>query len=283
VLKCNYFAQISNKFGTQKANIEIVKKAGSEKTEQYIRRISGTICGRHVHGEKGEISKKGGWGGGLPNSYLDQYLRAKEACERAKRLYAAKVKECKAKYKAYQDKRGKCNQYQVLMDSSSCKHAVMVKDTCEAYAGCYYAKRRDYRLYEQKAMAEEVDRKAEWRGLKRMHCLIEAFADGKVTGAEVDTCKKKTVDTKHLTLKYPKIPPLKKCKVPALYPATGEYKKREFHPLPTLAKGLESAPCANGDNSNHAEKWKSQERKVRACGSPGLLLTRCAHQMYQRY
>merc|ERR1719172_313192 len=89
---------------TQKANIAIVKKAGSEKTEQYIRRISGTICGRHVHGEKGQISKKGGWGGGLPNSYLDQYLRAKEACERAKKAYADKVKECKAKYKAYQVK-----------------------------------------------------------------------------------------------------------------------------------------------------------------------------------
>ena len=33
-----------------KANAAIVKKAGSEKVEQYLRRISGTICGNHVHG-----------------------------------------------------------------------------------------------------------------------------------------------------------------------------------------------------------------------------------------
>merc|ERR1719478_1816862 len=54
VLRCNYFASISKKFGEQKANMAIVKKAGSEKVEQYIRRISGTICGNHIHGEKGE-------------------------------------------------------------------------------------------------------------------------------------------------------------------------------------------------------------------------------------
>merc|ERR1719197_2107930 len=244
VLRCNYFAQISKKYGTQKANAAVVKKAGSEKVEQYIRRISGTICGRHVHGNRGQWSKKGGWGGGLANGFLDQYLRAKERCERAKRAYNNKVKECKRKYAAYQVKRGKCNQYQVQMDSMSCKHAIMVKDTCEAYAGCYYSKRRDYRIFERKARAEETDRKAEWRGLKRMECLIKAFADGKVTNAEVDTCKKMTVNTKHLTLKYPKIPPLAKCTIPTLYPATGAYKRREFKPLPTLAKGLQSAPCS---------------------------------------
>merc|ERR1719197_1219742 len=244
VLRCNYFAQISKKYGTQKANAAVVKKAGSEKVEQYIRRISGTICGRHVHGNRGQWSKKGGWGGGLANGFLDQYLRAKERCERAKRAYNNKVKECKRKYAAYQVKRGKCNQYQVLMDSMSCKHAIMVKDTCEAYAGCYYSKRRDYRIYKRKAISEETDRKAEWRGLKRMECLIKAFADGKVTNAEVDTCKKMTVNTKHLTLKYPKIPPLKKCAVPSLYPATGAYKRKEFAPLPTMAKGMQSAPCS---------------------------------------
>ena len=62
-----------------------MRKAGSEKTEQYIKRISGTICGRHVHGNKGQHSKKGGWGGGLAGGFLDQYLRAKKKCEDAKR------------------------------------------------------------------------------------------------------------------------------------------------------------------------------------------------------
>merc|ERR1719326_1813634 len=246
-LKCNYFATLSRNFGNQKNNRAIVTKAGSEKVEQYLIRISGTICGDHTHGSKGEHSKKGGWGGGLKNSMLDKYLRAKDACERAKKVYNAKVRECNRKIAAYKTQKQKCNQYQKLMDTDSCKHAVMVKDTCEAYAGCYYSRRKAYRTFERKVISDETDRKAEWRGLRRMECLIEAFADGKVTGAEVDTCKKKTIDTKLLNIKYPKIPPLAKCTIPVLYPATGEYKQKEFKPLPTLAKGAESQPCAGMD------------------------------------
>jgi hypothetical protein len=89
-----------------------------------------------------------------------------------------------------------------------------------------------------------MDRKAEWRGLKRMSCLMAAFADGKVTNAEVDACKKKVVDTKLLIIKYPKIPPLAKCATPQLYPSTGAYKRAEYAPLPSLAKGLRSVECS---------------------------------------
>jgi len=244
VLRCNFFSSLSKKFGEQKSNIAIVRKAGSEKTQQYIQRISMTICGRHVHCNRGQCSKRGGYGGGLAGGFLDQYLRAKEKCQIATRRYNSKVRECKKKYAAYQVKRGKCNQYQQLMDSNSCKNAVMVKDTCEAYATCYYTKRNDYRRFERTTKQMEIDRKAEWRGLKRMHCLITAFADGKVTNSEVEACKKKTVDTKLLNIKYPKVPPLQKCTVPSLYPSTGNYKRKEFHPLPTLAKGMQSARCS---------------------------------------
>jgi len=85
VMKCKYFAAMSKKFGTQKDNQVIMKKAGAETTEGYIKRISQTICGNHVHGGKGQIKKKGGWGGGLLNGMLDKYLKAKKACEDAKK------------------------------------------------------------------------------------------------------------------------------------------------------------------------------------------------------
>lgn len=244
VLRCKYFATVSRNLGTQKANNEIVKKAGGEKTEQYIRRISSTICGKHVHGAHGETSSKGGWGGGLPNSMLDQYLKAKEKCETAQKTYNSKVKECKVKYHAYNVMRATCNQYQTQMDSNSCKAAVMIKDVCESYAECYYDKKKAYNIFLQKTVAEETDRKAEWRGLMRMECLIKAFADGKVSASEVDTCKKKAHSTKHLNIKYPKLPPLQTCSLPRYYPSTGAYKRREYAPLPTVAKGMESAPCS---------------------------------------
>merc|ERR1719491_567689 len=85
---------------------------------------------------------------------------------------------------------------------------------------------------------EEKDRKGEWKALKRMVCLIDAFADSKVTDAEITLCKEKTHDTKQLDIKYPDVSKgMEKCTVPDRYPATPAYKKAEFAPLPTLAKG----------------------------------------------
>merc|ERR1719253_714092 len=120
----------------------------------------------------------------------------------------------------------------------------MTKDACESFAGCYYSKRSAYLVFQRRAITEETDRKAEWRGLKRMECLIKAFADGKVSGSEVDACKKASHSTKHLKLNLPKIPALALCHLPTLYPATGAYKRKEFKPLPNMAKGLASGACA---------------------------------------
>jgi hypothetical protein len=103
VLKCKQFALLSAQLGTTKANRAVVTKAGSESVDSYIRRISVTICGRHVHGSKGRSSRTGGWGGGLANGYLDRYLRSKAACEKAIRDYNKKVKECKIKSHARQE------------------------------------------------------------------------------------------------------------------------------------------------------------------------------------
>jgi len=93
---------------------------------------------------------------------------------------------------------------------------------------------------------EEKDRKAEWRGLKRMQCLIDAFSDGRVAGSEVDGCKKLSHDTKHLNIRYADLPRLESCSVPQLYPATPAYKRAEFAILPHLAKGQADANECTG-------------------------------------
>merc|ERR1719482_2714005 len=196
VLKCKYFATLSENFGSTFNNRAIVTKAGSESVQSYIARISGTVCGKHVHGEKGRKALPGGWGGGLQNGFYDQYLRAKYACNLATKNYNDKVKECKMKI----------HQYNVKM--------------------------------------EERDRKAEWRGLTRISCLIGAFGDGSVTDKEVDACRAMVVNTDLLIIFYPKVPPMTKCTVTKLYPSTGAYKRQEFGPLPTLAKGKVSLPCS---------------------------------------
>lgn len=247
VLKCKAYASVAQQYGTTKNNKEIVNKAGTESVESYISRLSVTFCGKHVHGRTGEISRPGGWGGGLAGGMLDQFLKAKEDCGKASSDYSSKVKDCKRKMHTYNVQKAKCNQYQTSMDGASCQRAVLVKDACESYAGCYQAKLKTYQIAERRVRFDERDRKAEWRGLKRMECLMSGFADGKVTDKEVEACKEKTHNTTQLDITFPEIPSLVKCVLPVLYPATGAYKRAEFAPLPALAKGKPTTHCSGVD------------------------------------
>jgi len=244
VLKCNFFASESRNYGSTFNNREIVTKTASETVEGYIGRISSTICGKHDHGRNGQRKITGGWGGGLAKGMFDKYLRAKHACEVATSEYNKKVRECREKIHQYNVKKAKCNSFQVDMDARSCKHAILLKDTCEQYAGCYMSRRKAFEIVQAQVKMEERDRKAEWRGLRRISCLIGAFADGQINDKEIDACKAKGVSTDHLTIKYPVIPVFTKCETTKLYPATGAYKRVEFAPLPTLAKGQASVPCS---------------------------------------
>jgi hypothetical protein len=249
VLKCKAFAAASQKWGTSKSNGVIVRKAGGESVESYIKRLSLTFCGKHVHGTKGKKSLPGGWGGGLLDGALDQYLKAKDGCTGATKEWKSKMKECKRKTHDYNTQKAKCNQFQDLMDGASCKRATLVKDTCESYAGCYFAKKKAYQDFAAKVAFDEMDRKAEWRGLKRIECIISAFKDKKVTNEEIDACKKKTHSTEYFNIKYPcdskfiKSCSLQKCVIPTRYPSTSTYLKAEFAPLPALAKGKPSQAC----------------------------------------
>merc|ERR1719487_72423 len=236
-LKCKFYSDTSKRVGDQNANKNIVSKGGSESVESYVKRISDTICGKR-RPSKGN----GGHGdGGL----LDDLLDAKDACEKATKEFNDQTKKCTDLDKQWHDKRKQCNSLQDTMDNAACTYAIDKKDACEAYAECYEAKKEAYETAEKVVKQEEIDRKAEWRGLKRMHCIIEAFKDGKVENAEIDACKAKTHNTDHLNIKYHKLPDLVKCEVPSLYPTTAAYKKAEFTPLPILAKGkVEANECS---------------------------------------
>lgn len=236
-LKCKEFAMVSKRYGDQQANGQIVKKGGSEENESYVRRLTGTICGKYPPGGKG---------GGGKGGFLDLYIIAKEGCEHATKRYNAQVKKCKIVSKEYEDKKAECDSLQDQMDNAACKRAVGMKDACETYAECYFDKHQVFDSTENMVKIEEKDRKAEWRGLKRMQCLMKSFTDGQVSNAEIKACKSKTHDTGHLSIKYPQIPPLGPCVVPDLYPSTAEYKLAEFAMLPSLAKGREDANLCAG-------------------------------------
>merc|ERR1719265_519657 len=113
--------------------------------------------------------------------------------------------------------KSECDSLQDQMDHAACKRAVGMKDACETYAECYFDKHKVFDSTENMVKIEEKDRKAEWRGLKRMQCLMKSFTDGKVSSAEIKECKSKTHDVGHLVIKYPKLPKLATCSVPDRY------------------------------------------------------------------
>ena len=58
------------------------------------------------------------------------------------------------------------------------------------------------KVAEASVKIEERDRKAEWRGLKRMQCLMDAFKDGKVENSEILKCKEQIPKQTGLITKY---------------------------------------------------------------------------------
>lgn len=235
-LKCRAFGMNAKKYGDQQANRQIVKKGGSESTDSYITRITSTFCGKYP---------PAGLGGAGTGGFLDNYLKAKEECVREAKKFNGHDNECARIAKEYNAKKSECDSIQDQMDGAACKRATDVKDACESYAGCYFEKKKALIASMEMVKIEEKDRKAEWRGLKRMQCLVKAFKDGEVYKSEFRRCKKRKYSIEHLVVDYPKIPDMDSCSVPKLYPTTAAYKLAEFAPLPALAKGRkESFECA---------------------------------------
>merc|ERR1719272_729694 len=174
-------------------------------------------------------------------------------------------------------KKQECNNLQDQMDLSACKYAVDIKDSCEEYAECYASRReayntalhivlgtchkgsnkgkavlskkhevKDTRCEKKELTGNEKDRWAEWKGLKRMKCLVVAFEDGKVEQHEVKKCKMTDHSIKHLIIKYPQPKDMDECSVPREYPSTPDYKKAQFAPLPAMAKGKVDANECTG-------------------------------------
>merc|ERR1719491_1397851 len=99
-LKCKEFAMVEAKYSNQNQNRVIVTKGGSEAAESYIKRISATMCGET--GGKG----KGGFGKG---GFLDEFIKAKDACEKATKEHVVQKKKCEGLDKDHSKKQQECD------------------------------------------------------------------------------------------------------------------------------------------------------------------------------
>jgi len=246
-LRCQTFEEVAAKVFDEVANQVIVNHNGGDTPETYIRRVSATICGMDPNTTEsntapGGIRRRRG-GSGEAGGLMNTFDAAKDACAKATADHKEQVKKCQDEKKVYVDQRKKCNAFQDLMDGASCEQAVIMKDACETYGECYSSKAETYETARKAVVLEEEDRMKEWKGLKQMLCLLEAFDDGQVSTSEVDECRKVDHATDHLIVTPPLVPARQSCTVTKLYPTTPSYKKAEFSKLPSLAKGKMNAGC----------------------------------------
>lgn len=166
---------------------------------------------------------------------VDAELECAAANKRVKEVEAL----CDTTRARYDTRKAKCDHWQSIMDEASCKHAIQMKNICADGDRCYESHLPVFKSTVRRVTDDEMERRAEWRALKRMQCLMDGFHDGRVTDQEVDACKQRSHSLPFI--EFPEAPEKDSCKVPNKYPGTRAYKDAEFAHLPPQAKGRPEA------------------------------------------
>jgi len=164
---------------------------------------------------------------------------AEAACSRAKQRITAAQELCDAVKSRYRSRKSTCDHMQSTMDDAACRYAVSMKEACDSGASCYKAHEANFDHTYNRVKKSEASRRAEWRALMRMKCLVDTFENGKVEDREIEACKAKTHTPP--SIDYPSKPSMGPCTVPKKYPGSAEYKAAEFDRLPPQAKGKPNA------------------------------------------
>jgi hypothetical protein len=251
----------------QVRNQNLMAFAPLEDIHSYWVRVSNAVCGSDLHqfdcsmcsgSDDGNFAGWKGEGNDKDCDHVREHHGMLADLECHKGLMDAATAEynrlslqCEQDDKDWAKQRDECDSEQRTMDAASCDWAEAQKSLCVKYETCHSGKLEQYENFmngdgaDLPAIADQVnDRKAEWRGLTRMNCLIEAFGTPEnapvVTHDEIEACKALDPDTGHLDITFRSVAELAAlpCELTTLYPNTEDYKAVEFTPLPPNAKGL---------------------------------------------
>merc|ERR1712085_207472 len=143
-----------------------------------------------------------------------RYLYFKARCSAASRLYFRHSKKCGIYRRSFRKYRRRCYSRQTAVDTQACAYRLSVRQSCFAYRRCNNRAWRAF-IYRQRLIRKaEADRKIQYRVLKRIMCLLKnPINSGKAK--DIMKCRKKIWSTRHLNLRYPKVP--KKLRCPVAY------------------------------------------------------------------
>jgi len=172
-----------------------------------------------------------------------RYLYFKKRCLAASRLYFKHQKKCGIYRRSYRGYRRRCYSRQTAVDTQACAYRLAVRQSCYAYRRCYNKAWRAF-VYRQRLIRKaEADRKIQYRVLKRIMCLLKnPINSGKKK--DIMKCRKKIWGTRHLNLKYPRVPKRLRC-APARVarPCTSAYKRSVYGRLPKYGRAQRCRQC----------------------------------------
>jgi len=109
--------------------------------------------------------------------------------------------ECASNLMSYVRTNKQCDKYQMFLESAACPGGGG-SDPCQAYMKCYKDRKEDWLRYNATLTDEEAGMKAEWRGILRINCLLDAFDAQINQGADLNTGINKCQDQPYLTKYY---------------------------------------------------------------------------------
>jgi len=192
-------------------------------------------------------TRYGSWLSGIIRHFAKkrrQFYYFKARCGRATKAYNAVWPRCRSYRRSFRSWRRRCYSRQTALDLATCGYRAAVKQSCYAYRRCYSKAWRAY-LYRRRLIQKaEKDRKIQYRVLKRIGCLLKGpILTGKAKG--ILACRKKIWSTRHLNLRYPKIPRKKRCtpsRVPM--PCSAAYRRSAYGRLPLYGRAQKCRGCA---------------------------------------
>jgi len=172
-----------------------------------------------------------------------RYLYFKARCSAASRLYFRHSKKCGIYRRSFRKYRRRCYSRQTAVDSQACAYRLSVRQSCYAYRRCYNRAWRAYVYRVRLIRKAEADRKIQYRVLKRIMCLLKKpINSGKAK--DIMKCRKKIWSTRHLNLRYPKVPKRLRCPVARVaLPCSAAYKRSVYGRLPKYGRAQRCRRC----------------------------------------
>mmetsp|Transcript_20911 Transcript_20911/g.46445 ORF Transcript_20911/g.46445 Transcript_20911/m.46445 type:complete len:878 (-) Transcript_20911:59-2692(-) len=174
------------------------------------------------------------------------YLAQKKRCDVATDNHKKAKPPCDRKIATWKSTRVNCNNLQNTLEGDTCSAGRQHQASCKEYRKCYSDALRAKYAQMPVIKKNEKDRKTEWRGLKRISCLLNVFAtDESEPSVEViDKCKQKTHDTTILNIAYKKAPARQRCGASPTVPCSTSFHRTYYWRLPSRGQPKRCEPCA---------------------------------------